>query len=58
MKNINDDLSLLDLGIREARDLVQNRPHLETDVFAQRYTLIVMHAAIGLDLKTAVSLIQ
>ena len=26
MKNINDDLSLLDLGIHEARDLVQNRP--------------------------------
>ena len=26
MKNIHDDLSLLDLGIHEARDLVQNRP--------------------------------
>ena len=26
MKNVHDDLSLLDLGIHEARDLVQNRP--------------------------------
>ena len=26
MKNIDDDLSLLDLWIHEARDLVQNRP--------------------------------
>jgi len=26
MKNIHDDLSSLDLGIHEARDLVQNRP--------------------------------
>ena len=26
MKNIHDDLSLLDLGIHEARDLAQNRP--------------------------------
>ena len=26
MKNIHDDLSLLDLVIYEARDLVQNRP--------------------------------
>ena len=26
MKNIHDDLSLLDLGIYEARDLAQNRP--------------------------------
>jgi len=26
MKNIRDDLSLLDLGIHEARDLVQNQP--------------------------------
>jgi len=26
MKNIHDDLSSLDLGIYEARDLVQNRP--------------------------------
>ena len=25
MKNFHDDLSLLDLGIYEARDLVQNR---------------------------------
>jgi len=26
MKNIHDDLSLLDLGIHEARNLAQNRP--------------------------------
>ena len=26
MKNIHDDLSSLDLGIHEARDLVENRP--------------------------------
>ena len=26
MKNIHDDLSSLDLGIHEARDLAQNRP--------------------------------
>jgi len=26
MKNIHDDLSLLDLGIHKARDLTQNRP--------------------------------
>jgi len=26
MKNIHDDLTLLDLGMHEARDLVQNRP--------------------------------
>jgi len=26
MKNIHDDLSLLDLGKYEARDLAQNRP--------------------------------
>jgi len=32
MKNIHDDMSSLDLGIHEARDLVQNRS-LQTDVF-------------------------
>ena len=26
LKNIHDDLSLLDLGMHEARDLAQNRP--------------------------------
>jgi len=45
VKSIHDDLSTLDLGIHEARDLAQNRP----DVFAQRYTLVAVHAAIGLD---------
>jgi len=33
----------------EARDMVQNRP-LETDIFAQCYALIVVHAAIELDI--------
>jgi len=47
MNNIHDDLSLLDLGIYEARDLAQNQP-LETDVFAQRYALVVVHATVGL----------
>ena len=47
MNNIHDDLSSLDLGIYEARDLAQNQP-LETDVFAQRYALVVMHATVGL----------
>ena len=49
MNNIHDDLSSLDLGIYEARDLAQNQP-LETDIFAQRYALVVVHAAIGLDM--------
>ena len=44
MKNIL--VTLLDVGIHEARDLAQN---LQTDVFAQRYALVVVHAAIGLD---------
>jgi len=44
MKNIL--VTLLDVGIREARDLAQN---LQTDVFAQRYAPVVVHAAIGLD---------
>ena len=48
MKNIHDDLSSLDLGIYEARDLAQNRP-LETDVFAQHYAVIVVHATVGYD---------
>ena len=37
-------VTLLDVGIHEARDLAQN---LQTDVFAQRYALVVVHAAIG-----------
>jgi len=44
MKNVHDDLSSLDLGIHEARDLAQS---LETDVFAQRYAFVVVHATIG-----------
>jgi len=51
MKNIHYDLSSLDLGIHEARDLVQNLPlWMESDVFAQRYPLVVVHATIGLDI--------
>jgi len=41
MNNIHDDLSLLGLGVHEARDLAQ------TDVFAQRYAVVVVHAIIG-----------
>ena len=44
-KNIHDDLSSLDLGIHEARDLAQS---LETDVFVQRYALVVVHHTTGL----------
>ena len=47
MKSIHDDLSSLDLGIHEARDLAQNRPLWTHDVFAQRYALVAVHAAIG-----------
>ena len=51
MKNVHYDLSSLDLGIHEARDLVQNLPlWMESDVFAQRYPLAVVHATIGLDI--------
>jgi len=48
MNNIHDDRSSLDLGIHEARDLAQNRPLWETDVFAQCYALVAVHATIGL----------
>ena len=43
MKNVHDDLTSLDLGIHQARDLAQD---LDTDVFAQRYALAVVHATI------------
>jgi len=50
MKNIHDDPCSTDLGIYEAKDLVPNwLASLGTDVFAQRYTLLVVHATIGLD---------
>ena len=39
-KNIHDDLSSLDLGLHEARDLAQKSASLQTDVFAQRYALV------------------
>ena len=45
-ENIHDDLSSLDLGIHEARDLAHNRPFWEL-MSAQRYALIVVHATIG-----------
>jgi len=47
MKNIHDDPCSTDLGIYEAKDLVPNWPaSLGTDVFAQRYTLLVVHATL------------
>ena len=49
MNNIHDDLSSLDLGIHEARDLAQN---LQTDVFAHPYALVVVHATTGLATAT------
>jgi len=52
MKNIHDDPSSLDLGIHEARDLAQNRP-LWRLMSAQRYALVAVHAAIGLDWNLA-----
>ena len=43
-------LSLLDLGIHEAKDLVHAKSaSLETNVFAQHYALIVVHDTTGLD---------
>jgi len=47
MKNIHDDLSSLDLGVYEARDMAQKSASLETDICAQRYALIAVHATIG-----------
>ena len=53
MDNVRDDLSSLDLGIHEARDLAQNRPlWKDTDVFAQRYAVVTVHATIGLATRT------
>jgi len=49
MKNIHDDLSLLDLGIREARDLVQNWPLWRLMSLHSATALVVVHATIGLD---------
>ena len=43
MKNIHDDLPSLDLGIFDARSGAK-LASLETDVFAQRYALVVVHA--------------
>ena len=45
--NIRDDLSSLDLGIHEARDLVQHRP-LWRLMSAQCYALVVVCATNGL----------
>ena len=44
MKNIHDDLSSLDLGIHEARDMAQNRPLWRLMSFAQRQALVVSGA--------------
>jgi len=46
MKNIRADLSSLDYGYTDAKFA-----SLETDVFEQCYTLVVVHATIGLDWK-------
>ena len=49
MFNLDEELSSLDLGIHEARNLAQNRPLCRPrDVFAQRYALLVVHATLGL----------
>jgi len=48
MKNIHDDLSLLDLGIHEARDLEQNRG-LWRLMSLHSATLIAVHATIVLE---------
>ena len=45
MKNYHDGLSSLDLGIHEARDLVQNRP-LRRLISLHS---VMVHATIGLD---------
>jgi len=49
MKNIHDDLSSLDLGIHEARDLVQNRPLWRLMSLHSATVLVAVHATIGLD---------
>ena len=49
MNNIHDDLSLLDLGIHEARDPVQKRPLWRLMSLHSATALLVVHAAIGLD---------
>ena len=49
MKNIHEDLSSLDLGLPEARDLAQKSASLETDVFAERYALVVVVHMLLLD---------
>ena len=47
MNNIHGDLSLLDLGVHML-EIWRKIASLETDVFAQRYALIVVvHATIG-----------
>jgi len=54
MKNIHDDLSSLDLGIYEDRELAQNRPLWRLiSLHAQCYALVVVHATIGLESENA-----
>jgi len=52
MKNIHDDLSSLDLGIYEARDLAQNRPLWRLMFLHSNFTLVVVHATNGLDCRS------
>ena len=47
MKNIHYDLSSLDLGICGAKRSGAKLASLETEVFAQCYALVVVHADIG-----------
>jgi len=50
MKNVHDDLSSLDLGIHEARDLAQNRPLCRLmSLHSAMHALVVVHATTGLD---------
>ena len=44
MKNIHDDLSSLDLGIHEAKDLAQNRPLCRLMSLHSDYALVVIPA--------------
>jgi len=48
MKNSHDDMSLLDLGIHEARDLAQNGSLCRLMYLHSVFAPVVLHAAIGL----------
>jgi len=49
MKNIYDELSSVDLGIHEARDLAQNQPLRRLMSLHSANALLVVHATIGLN---------